>query len=112
MVRIRLFLMPKKTKPGVIKMKQATEAELLEIRTDFIHFLNLNNGELKSAYLAASGRGFTNLVKSNRDAVLLKRDTDNKYLVCSYPEKPIEEKVTQKPERIIRFHTDATIFVD
>lgn len=93
-------------------MKQATEQELMEIRNDFLKFLELNNGELKAAYLAASGRGFTELIKSNRDAVLLKRDTDGKYIVCSYPDKPEIEKVTpKKPERIIRFHTDTTIFV-
>jgi len=92
-------------------MKPADENELVELRTDFLRFLQLNNTELKSAYLAASGRGFVNLMKSNRDAVLLERDRDHNYIVCSYPVKPEIEKVTEKSlERIIRFHTDSTIF--
>jgi len=92
-------------------MKPVEEKELIEIRTDFVKFLQLNNTELKSAYLAVSGRGFTNLLQSSRDAVLLEREHDHNFVVCSYPLKPEPEKATEKSiERIIRFHTDSTIF--
>lgn len=93
-------------------MKPASAEELLEVRTDFVRFLQLGNSDLKSAYLAASGRGFSNLLKSNRAAVLLERDEDHKYIICSYPEKPDSEVALKiANERIIRFHTDSTVFI-
>lgn len=91
-------------------MKPIEEEELQNVRVDYLHFLQLNNTPLKSAYLAASGRGFTNLICSDRNAVLLEREKDGVFLCCSYPQKPIEEKTTDKEERIIRFHNDKSIF--
>lgn len=89
-------------------MKPVEENEVKEIERDYSLFLKMNNSELKAAYLAASGRGFVNIVKSGRDSILLERETDHKYIVCSYPQKREEVIVTK--ERNIRFHTDTTIF--
>ena len=86
-------------------MKPASEKDIQEIRERYAQFLNEKNTALKSAYLAVSALGFNNVVQSNRDAVMLSRDEDKTFVVCSYPVAPDEIKVI-KHDRIVRFHTE------
>lgn len=90
-------------------MKPASENDLSELRKDYAGFLNLKNSELKSAYLACSGRGFNNVVKSGRDVVMMERETDHAFVVCSYP-RTAYEIVQHEEKRAVRFHTDQSSF--
>ena len=86
-------------------MKPASEQDIQAIREKYAQFLNEKNTALKSAYLAVSSLGFNNVIQSNSNAVMLSRDDDNSFVVCSYPVAPDEIHVIQH-ERIVRFHTE------
>lgn len=89
-------------------MIPATEKDIENVVLDFNNFIKLGNGEMKSAWLAASGRGFNEIVKSNKNDILLMRDTDKKFIVFSYS---IETKQPENIERksIVKFHVDESI---
>lgn len=92
-------------------MKPASDEELGDLMEDFFKFCGLGNTELKAAYLAASGRGFVNIIHSTKDAVQLQRETDGKYIICHYPFKLEEIPVVEiRGKRNICFHTDTKIF--
>jgi imidazoleglycerol phosphate synthase glutamine amidotransferase subunit HisH len=86
-------------------MKPASDQDIQAIREKYAQFLNEKNTALKSAYLAVSSLGFNNVIKSNSNAVMLSRDEDKTFVVCSYPVAPDEVTVI-KHERIVRFHTE------
>jgi hypothetical protein len=89
-------------------MIPATEKELVEIRCDFIKLLQLKNSELKAAYLAVTGRGFTNMVEHIGDTILMEREGDNHFVVCSHRieyRDPISDS-----RQVIRFSTDIEYF--
>jgi hypothetical protein len=91
-------------------MIPANEKDLENLMEDYTKFRNLGNGEMKAAYLAASGRGFTEIVKSNKTDILLMRETDKKFIVFSYSiEKTQPENIERKS--IVKFHNDANRFV-
>jgi hypothetical protein len=86
-------------------MKPASENDIQEILKKYTQFLNEKNSALKSAYLAVSAVGFNNVVKFDRDAVMLQRDEDEAFIVCSYSVAPDEVRVITH-ERIVHFHTE------
>lgn len=89
-------------------MIPATETDLKNILLDFEAFKKLGNGEMKSAWLAASGRGFSEIVKSNKNDILLVRDTDKKFIVFSYmTEKPKPQETEIKSS--VKFHVDESV---
>lgn len=91
-------------------MIPATEKDLENILLDFEHFKRLGNGEMKAAYLAASGRGFTEIVDSNHDNIKLLRMTDEKFIVFSYSLKGDEKPVVQAAlGRVVKFHIDESV---
>jgi hypothetical protein len=69
-------------------MKPASEQDIQAIREKYAQFLNEKNTALKSAYLAVSALGFNDVIRSNRGAVMLLRDKDDSFVVCSYPVAP------------------------
>ena len=85
-------------------MTPATEQELVEIRRDFEQFQKLGNGILKSAYLATSGRGFTEIkaIGLYDKSMLLCRESDNSF-ICYYQELI---NVPEKYEIVVSFNTD------
>jgi hypothetical protein len=90
-------------------MTPATEKDLENILLDFERFKKLGNGEMKAAWLAASGRGFSEIVKSNKNDILLIRDTDKKFIVFSY--MPQIQQVPEAIERknVVKFHVDESV---
>lgn len=89
-------------------MIPATEKDLENILLDFERFKRLGNGEMKSAWLAASGRGFNDIVESNGNDICLIRDTDKKFIVFSYMTE------LQKPQQVekknsVKFHIDRSV---
>jgi hypothetical protein len=91
-------------------MTPTNKIELRQLQEDYEGFLKKGFGIMKAAYFAASGHGFTNLINLSRDGVMLSRETDNNFVVVSYPlnDVTIKETITQ-PMRIVSFHTDETI---
>ena len=86
-------------------MIPATQTDLENITIDYQEFLKLGNSEMKAAWLAVSGRGFTEIIKSNKNHTLLLRESDNKFIVYTYL---IEDL---KPQEVVRkmvssFHID------
>jgi hypothetical protein len=89
-------------------MEPVTDNELVEIRCDFIKKLQSGNSDLKAAYLAVTERGFINMVDHTGDAVLMEREKDHKYVVCSHRieyREPISES-----RQVIRFDGNIDIF--
>lgn len=89
-------------------MLPATEEELIEIRCDFIKLLKLKNSELKASYLAVTGRGFTNMIEHIGDAILMEREEDHNFVICSHRieyRDPISES-----RQVIRFDADMESF--
>jgi len=91
-------------------MNPASEIELRGMKEEFEKLLTQGNGQLKAAYLAASGRGYVNLLELNRDNVKLFRESDDTFIICSYPltDCSFQEEVS-RPMRIVSFHTNETI---
>jgi hypothetical protein len=90
-------------------MIPATEKDLENIMLDFEHFKKLGNGIMKSAWLAASGRGFNEIVKSNKNDILLVRESDQKFIVYSYVDV---RKMVKPPDdliHVIKFHIDESV---
>jgi hypothetical protein len=90
-----------------IKMKPASDEDIENIRIDYERFLSLGQSKLKSAYLAVSGRGFLNVIKTGTNVVMLERESDHRYIICSYPQVDIPEK--PQNEMIVRFHVDKKV---
>jgi hypothetical protein len=89
-------------------MIPANEKDLENLMEDYTKFRNLGNGEMKAAWLAASGRGFSDIVESNKNDILLIRETDKKFIVFSYATE------TQKPQQVenknsVKFHVDRSV---
>jgi hypothetical protein len=89
-------------------MIPATERDLENIMEDYTKFCNLGNGEMKAAYLAASGRGFIEIVKSNKNDILLMRESDKKFIVFSYMTETQEPQTIER-KSVIKFHIDKSI---
>jgi hypothetical protein len=65
---------------------------------------------MKSAWLAASGRGFNEIAKSHKNDILLVRDTDKKFIIYSYIGVPELERPPEKNNGTIKFHIDESVF--
>ena len=89
-------------------MIPATEKDLENVVLDFERFKKLGNGEMKSAWLAASGRGFSEIVESNGNDILLIRDTDNKFIVFSYTTEKEKPQQVEKKDAV-KFHVDRLV---
>jgi hypothetical protein len=89
-------------------MIPATEKDLENLMEDYTKFRNLGNGEMKAAYLAASGRGFIEIVKSNKNDILLIRESDKKFIVFSYISE-IKEPQEIERKSVIKFHIDESV---
>lgn len=90
-------------------MNAATQQEVDEMTAEFKKMVSEGTGELKAAYLVASEKGFTTVIKNSRDSVFLLREKDNTFIVCSYPGIEVPEQAF-KIVKAVRFHTDKTIF--
>ena len=64
-------------------MKPATEEEIKQLKHDYEQFIKLGNGVLKAAYLATSGRGFTEIKGAINNTVILCRENDNSFICFS-----------------------------
>lgn len=89
-------------------MNPITEQELVEIRMDFIKLLG-KNSELKAAYLAVTGRGFENMISHDGSSVLMERETDHRFIVCTHHINYQEPNILES-RTVIRFHSDNSIF--
>jgi hypothetical protein len=89
-------------------MEPVTDIELVEIRCNFIKKLQSGNSDLKAAYLAVTERGFVNMINHTGDAVLMEREEDHRYVVCSHRieyRDPISDS-----RQVIRFDVNIDIF--
>ena len=91
-------------------MIPASDEEIGNIRIDFLRFLNIGESELKAMWHAVSGRGFTLIIESNKDSVKIQRETDGKFIICTYPLKETERVSIMRDFRKVDFHVNETIF--
>jgi hypothetical protein len=90
-------------------MIPATEEDLKNIQRDFDEFRRLGDTDLKAAYLAISGRGFDEIVKTGdtTDSIMMHRAEDDKFVICSFPLKEaVRPVISSILPRIVRFHVD------
>jgi hypothetical protein len=91
-----------------MKMMPATQTDLDNITKDYQEFLKLGNSEMKAAWLAVSGRGFTEIIKSNKNHTQLLRESDNKFIIYTYETEDL------KPQEVVRktissWHIDESV---
>jgi hypothetical protein len=92
-----------------MNMNQATKETIKNLIQDYYGLKALGNSVMKSAYLSATGRGYTEVVNSDKDSMLLRRPIDDTYICITIPEKEIETKVIIR-ERVAMFHIVSEIF--
>jgi hypothetical protein len=90
-------------------MIPATANDLENILLDFNNFVKLGNGAMKAAWLAASGRGFADIIVSNKNHTLLMRDTDKKFIVFTYIIETNQPEAVES-KSIVKFHIDESCF--
>jgi hypothetical protein len=90
-------------------VNEISKDQLAEIVQDYIKFKELNNSDLKASYLATSGRGYVEIIKSTDDSLALYRPSDDTFVCMSRINKAVPRVEVDREDQT-KFHTDLSIF--